>query len=112
MPVWTPESSQPGVTIFPPASMTRAPEGAVRFAPTAAIRPPRITTVPRSIVGPETGRIRAFVMATTSPPVGITRGAGAGTRTAGAARLAVGTDDEETQDPRPQNPRITPPATQ
>src|SRR5258708_10928966 len=112
MPVWTPESSQPGVTPAPPASMTGAPEGAVRFAPTAAIRPPRITTVPRSIVGPETGRIRAFVMATTSPPVGITRGAGAGTRTAGAARLAVGTDDEETEDAGAENAGIEDPRTE
>src|SRR5258708_3376906 len=97
MPVWIPESSQPGVTIFPPASITRAPQGGGRFAPTAAIRPPRITTVPRSIAGPETGRIRAFVMATTSPLAGTSRCAGAGTGTAGA-RLEMGTDDEGTED--------------
>ena len=51
MPIWVADSIQPGVTILPVASMTRAPAGTATFAPTAAILPPRITTVPRSIGG-------------------------------------------------------------
>jgi hypothetical protein len=41
----------------------RASGGAVTFAPTAAIRPSRTTTVPRSMVAPDTVTMRAFVMA-------------------------------------------------
>src|SRR6266852_4838758 len=78
MPVWMPESIQPGVTIFPPASITRAPSGAF-MAPTAAIRPPRMTSVPVSIAGPDTGKIRAFVIAMISPVAGTTRAAAPGT---------------------------------
>jgi hypothetical protein len=37
-------SMMPGRTNFPVASMTRAPSGALRFCPTAAIFPPRRST--------------------------------------------------------------------
>jgi hypothetical protein len=43
--------------------MTRASDGGLTFAPTAVIRPLRITTVPRSIVAPETVTMRVFVIA-------------------------------------------------
>src|SRR5215213_7156384 len=51
--------------------MTRASGGALTFAPTAAMRPSRTTTVPRSITGPETVTMRAPVRAyalTPAPP--------------------------------------------
>src|SRR5262245_35106039 len=43
--------------------MTRASAGAVAVGPTATIRPSRMTMVPRSIAGPETGTIFALVIA-------------------------------------------------
>jgi hypothetical protein len=43
--------------------MVRASAGTVAFAPTAAINPSRTTTVPRSIVAPDTVTIFALVMA-------------------------------------------------
>jgi hypothetical protein len=43
--------------------MVRASGGAETLAPTAAMRPSRMTTVPRSMTGPETVTTRAFVMA-------------------------------------------------
>src|ERR1700754_576251 len=49
--------------VKPVPSMMRASDGALTFAPTAAIRPLRITTVPRSSVAPETVTIRALVIA-------------------------------------------------
>jgi hypothetical protein len=79
------ESINPGVTVLPAASMTRAPSGAF-ITPTAAIRPPRITIVPRSIAGPDTGRIRALVIATTSP---VADGARAGRRRGRRPRDAI-----------------------
>ncbi|MBL0178444.1 MAG: hypothetical protein IPP98_04865 [Gemmatimonadetes bacterium] len=44
-------------------SITRASAGTATVAPTATIRPPRMTTVPCSITGDETGTRRALVMA-------------------------------------------------
>src|SRR5687767_14632827 len=41
----------------------RASAGAVAAAPTETIKPSRMTIVPRSIVGPETGTMRALVIA-------------------------------------------------
>lgn len=81
-PTCTAESIRPGVTDFPAASITCAPAGVVTFAPTAAMRPPRIRIVPRSIAGPDTGRIRALVMATTGP----------GATVAGAEGVSAGSD--------------------
>ena len=95
MPVWMAESIRPGVTVLPPASITRAPSGAF-IVPTATIRPPRMTRVPRSIAGPDTVRIRAFVIATISPLVGIARGAGTGD--AGPATRDTGTEDAGPRD--------------
>jgi len=43
--------------------MMRASGGALMFAPTAAIKPLRTTTVPRSTIGPVTLTMRALVMA-------------------------------------------------
>src|SRR5688500_540991 len=43
--------------------MVRASAGAATFAPTAVMRPSRTTTVPRSIVAPVPGTMRAFVIA-------------------------------------------------
>ena len=45
----------PGVTHFPVASTRMAPAGIATPPPTATTRPSRISTVPRSILGPETG---------------------------------------------------------
>src|SRR5260221_13781707 len=89
MPVWMPEAIHPGVTVSPPAPIPRAPPGAF-MTPTAAIRPPRTTSVPRSIAGPDTGRIRAFVIATMSPVVGTALAAGAATGATGAADEGAG----------------------
>src|SRR6266542_3605091 len=50
--------------------MTRAPAGTWTSAPAAAIFPPRIRIVPRSIAGPDTGRMRAFVIAIAGPVTG------------------------------------------
>jgi hypothetical protein len=49
--------------VRPVPSKTCASAGAFASAPTAAISPSRTTTVPFSIVGPETVTIRAFVIA-------------------------------------------------
>src|SRR5215831_17857089 len=43
----------------------RASLGACAVAPTAVIKPSRMTMVPFSIAGPDTGTIRAFVIAYT-----------------------------------------------
>jgi hypothetical protein len=43
--------------------MARASGGAATFAPTEAMSPSRMTTVPRSIGAPETVTMRALVMA-------------------------------------------------
>src|SRR5512147_1434477 len=48
------------MTYFPAASMTSAPAGTLTLAPTAAIFPPRMTTVPLGIAGP--------LMGSTVPP--------------------------------------------
>ena len=86
MPICVADSIQPGVTIFPVASTMRAPAGTWTAAPTAAILPAWITTVPRSIAGPDTGNTRALVMAIVSPAA---TGAGAARRGAcrGAGRV-------------------------
>jgi hypothetical protein len=52
-----------GYTVSPVPSTTRASAGTATRAPTAATRPSRTTTVPLSIVGPETGTMRALVIA-------------------------------------------------
>ena len=65
MPMFVADSIQPGVTILSAASITFAPAGTCTSAPTAVIFPPAITIVPRSIAGPDTVRIRAFVIAAT-----------------------------------------------
>jgi hypothetical protein len=49
------DSKSPGVTHFPVASMRRAPAGMATPAPTATMRPSRITTVPPGIGAPVTG---------------------------------------------------------
>src|SRR5687768_4405461 len=86
MPIWTAESSSPGVTVLPPASITRAPSGALDV-PTETIRPPRMTMVPLAIGGPDTGRIRALVIATISP---LRTGAGRGGAAEDAAARTTG----------------------
>jgi hypothetical protein len=43
--------------------MIRASPGALTVAPTAVMMPSRITIVPFSMTGDETGTMRAFVMA-------------------------------------------------
>ncbi len=59
----------PGMIVLPAASITSAPAGTLTFAPTAVIRLPVITTVPRSITSsPRMVMMRAFVSATA--PVG------------------------------------------
>src|SRR4051812_3805522 len=65
--------------VSPVPSITRASDGGATFAPTASMRPPRTTTVPRSIGGPDTGTTRAPVIAHTPggaasaqrPPAGL-----------------------------------------
>ena len=42
---WTWESIMPGMTVAPPTSMTRAPSGSASIRPTAAMRPPSMTTL-------------------------------------------------------------------
>ena len=54
-PIWPPPSIRPGVTHLPVASIRVASEGTVTLAPTAAILPSRIRTVPSAIFGPDTG---------------------------------------------------------
>ena len=50
--------------------MTVAPSGTGDVAPDRGDRPPRITTVPRSIACPAAVRIRALVIATIGPETG------------------------------------------
>ena len=61
------DSIRPGVTVLPAASTTVAPAGTGTLAPTAAILPPRSTSVPRSIVDPVAVMMRALVIAMVSP---------------------------------------------
>src|SRR5580658_9081284 len=49
--------------VIPEPSITRASAGTVTFAPTAWMTPRETTIVPLGIGGPETGTIRAFLMA-------------------------------------------------
>src|ERR1035437_4653642 len=53
----------PGYTVSPEPSTMRASPGALTVAPTAVMMPSRITIVPFSMAGDETGTMRAFVMA-------------------------------------------------
>ena len=84
MPVWMPESMNPGVTVLPPASTTRAPAGAAMPAPIDAIRAAADHDRAASIAAPDTGRMRALVIAMVSPPAGAA-GRGAWPAAAGAA---------------------------
>jgi hypothetical protein len=68
--------------------MTRAPAGTAILAPTPVILPPRITTVARSITGPDTGITRALVMAIVSP---VSTGWGLVWTCAGRGGVGVGT---------------------
>jgi hypothetical protein len=56
-------SIRPGYTVSPLPAMVIAPDGTATFAPTALITPPDRTSVPLSIVAPDTGTMRAPVMA-------------------------------------------------
>src|ERR1035437_7736845 len=53
----------PGYTVSPEPSTMRASPGALTVAPTAVMMPSRITIVPFSMAGDETGTMRAFVIA-------------------------------------------------
>jgi hypothetical protein len=69
--LWECASTIPGITYLPLPSMTRAPAGTATLAPTAAIFPSRITTVPREIVPFEAVMIVALVIATRRPAGGV-----------------------------------------
>jgi hypothetical protein len=56
-------SISPGKTVCPARSIWTTPAGMVTFAPTAAIRPSRVSTVPRSITRPGAVTIRTLVSA-------------------------------------------------
>ena len=57
-PIDVPALIMPGVTVMPVASMIVASSGTRTFSPTAVIRPPCTTIVPRSIGAPVIVRIR------------------------------------------------------
>ena len=78
IPTCVEESRNPGVTTFPLPSIVRAPAGTCTLAPTARMRPPLTSTVPFSMTGPETGWMRAPVIATVSPVATGCAGRGAG----------------------------------
>ncbi len=61
--VWA--STRPGSTQLPVASITVAPAGTARFAPTAVIFPSAMSTVPLSMAAPLTGTTRPPRMAVT-----------------------------------------------
>src|SRR5262249_16819618 len=87
-------SIAPGYTLAPAASTTLAPAGTETFAPTASILLPFMTTVPFSITEPETGTMRALVIAHVAPfalygTESCSTGAG-GRGPAGAAAAAAG----------------------
>jgi hypothetical protein len=56
-------SISPGNTEWPLRSIRTIPAGTSTFAPTAAIRPLRISTVPRLITRPGAATIRTLVSA-------------------------------------------------
>src|SRR5688572_7943966 len=62
-PAVLPMSIRPGYTLRPLPAIVIAPAGTATLAPTALITPPLNTTVPLSIGAPETGTMRAPVMA-------------------------------------------------
>jgi DNA-binding transcriptional regulator GbsR (MarR family) len=66
-PSWVDELINPGVTHLPDASILRASAGIEMPAPTAVIFPLLINTVPLSIGGAETGKMRPPVMAIVCP---------------------------------------------
>jgi hypothetical protein len=68
--LWECASMMPGITYRPVPSMTCAPAGTDTLAPTAAIFPFRIRTVPFSMVPRLAVMIVAFVMATSVPAAG------------------------------------------
>src|SRR5690242_12297787 len=57
-------SMMPGVRYLPPASTTVTPAGALTFGPTAAILPPRTSTLPLAILPCVTVMTTAFLMST------------------------------------------------
>src|SRR6476659_5556596 len=57
----------PGYTLAPAAFTTVAPDGTDTFAPTASMRLPLMTIVPLAMTGPDTGTMRALVMAQVDP---------------------------------------------
>src|SRR2546425_12060145 len=61
-------SMRPGVSTKLSARMTRASGGTAALGPTASITPSRMTSVPRSWVGPDTVTMRASTSAYTSHP--------------------------------------------
>ena len=74
-------SMMPGVIQRPAASITSAPAGTATFAPTAAIRPSRITIVPRGIVPLLAVMMVALVIAISRDGAGtgmVSAGAGTG----------------------------------
>src|SRR5262249_30842056 len=90
------------------ASMISAPAGADTFAPTASIRCPRMTMVPRSITGPLIGLIFAFVIAMGREAVLLLPGGGSwesGGREAGG-RTAEGraSDNPASEGPKSEGP--------
>ena len=68
MPICVADSIQPGVTILPVASITRAPAGTCDVGADRGDLAGPDHDRSRSIAGPDTGNTRALVIATFRPP--------------------------------------------